>query len=176
MAPMPFWTGWSPIVQTAVIACVGYVVLVILVRSTGPRTMAQMTPLDFVVAVTLGSAFGRTVTASDVSLAQAVVALALLVGLQWLLAMVRARWRWMRRTLDSPPVLLYYDGDLQDKALRSHRLTELDVHAAVRQSGLGSLATVKAVVLHQNGSLGVITDNAIGDGSSLMPYVERNRG
>ena len=48
------WTGWSPIWQTLIIGAVGYLSLVILLRGTGPRTMAKMTPLDFVVAVTLG--------------------------------------------------------------------------------------------------------------------------
>lgn len=168
------WTGWSPIWRTLLIGAVGYVTLVILLRGTGPRTMAKMTPLDFVIAVTLGSAFGRVVTASDVSLIQAVVALLLLVAVQWGLAALRSRWRFMRRLLDSPPVLLYYDGDLQRKALRRHRLTETDVHTAARQSGHGSLADIQAVILHQDGSLGVIAPDAMGDGSSVMPFVERH--
>ncbi|MDN5821295.1 MAG: DUF421 domain-containing protein [Brachybacterium sp.] len=171
-----FWTGWSPIWHTLLIGIVGYLTLVILLRGTGPRTMAKMTPLDFVIAVSLGSVFGRVVTAEKVSLAQAVVALVLLVVVQWTLAMARARWRFMRRLLDSPPVLLYYAGQLQHGALRKHRLTEIDVHTAVRQSGHGSLAGVQAVILHQDGSLGVIGEDAMGDGSSVLPFVERHRG
>lgn len=44
-----FWTGWSPIWHTLLIGTVGYLTLVILLRGTGPRTMAKMTPLDFVI-------------------------------------------------------------------------------------------------------------------------------
>ncbi|WP_435201579.1 DUF421 domain-containing protein [Janibacter sp. GS2] len=169
-----FWTGWSPIWHTLLMGTVGYLSLVILLRGTGPRTMAKMTPLDFVIGVTLGSAFGRVLTAVKVSLAQALVALVLLVLVQWVLAAARARWRFMRRLLDSPPVLLYYDGELQRPALRKHRLTEVDVHTAARQSGHGSLADLQAVVLHQDGSLGVIARSAMGDGSSLLPFIERH--
>lgn len=136
--------------------------------------MANMTPLDFVIAVTLGSAFGRVVTAVDVSLVQALVALVLLVAIQWVLAAVRARWNVMRRVLDSPPVLLYYDGQFQGPALRKHRLTEADVHTAVRQSSSGSLEDAQAVILEQDGSLGVIPAGSMGDGSSLLPFVERS--
>lgn len=170
------WTGWSPIIHTALIGCVGYIVLVLLVRGTGPRTMTKITPLDFVVAVTVGSAFGRTVTAVDVSLAQALAALIVLVALHWLLATLRGRSGWFRRLIDTEPVLLYYDGDMQTRALRRHRLTEHDVHTAAREAGLGSLATAGAVILHQDGTLGVITGDAFGDGSSLLPYVERDGG
>ncbi|PYG01828.1 hypothetical protein SAMN05216184_101293 [Georgenia satyanarayanai] len=168
-----FWTGWSPILHTLLIATVGYLVLLLMLRATGPRTMAKMTPLDFIIAVTLGSAFGRVITAVDVSLAQALAALALLVLLQWVLAAGRARWTFMRRVMDSPPVLLYYDGEIQHRALRRHRLTEADVHTAARQSSQGSRAGAQAVVLHQDGSLGVISEGSMGDGSSLLPYVER---
>lgn len=171
-----FWTGWSPIWHTLLVGTVGYLTLVILLRGTGPRTMAKMTPLDFVIAVTLGSAFGRVVTASDVGLAQAVVALVLLVAVQWALAAARARFPSVRKALDTPPVLLYYNGDFQSKALHKHRLTEADVHSAVRQAGHGSLEGVQVVILHQDGSLGVIAEGSVGDGSSLMPFVERHQG
>lgn len=169
-----FWTNWSPIWHTLLIGTVGYLALVVMLRGTGPRTMAKMTPLDFVIAVTLGSAFGRVLTAVDVPLAQALAALVLLVVIQWVLAALRARWTFMRRLLDSPPVLLYYDGELQHRALRQHRLTESDVHTAARQSGQGSLADTQAVVLQQDGSLGIIAQESMGDGSSLLPWVERH--
>lgn len=170
-----FWTGWSPIWHTLLVGTVGYLALVVLLRGFGPRTMANMTPLDFVIAVTLGSAFGRVITASDVSLAQALTALVLLVVVQWALAEVRARWRPMRRVLDSPPVLLYYDGEFQKRALRKHRLIEDDVHTAARQSSQGSLADTYAVVLEKDGSLGTIPGSSMGDGSSLLSFVERHR-
>lgn len=61
--------------------------------------------------------------------------------------------------------------------MRRHRLTEVDVHTAARQAGHGSLEGIQAVILHQDGSLGVIGKDSMGDGSrSLLPYVERHRG
>lgn len=167
------WTGWAPIAHTAVVGTVGYLALVLLLRLSGARTMATMTPLDFVVAVTLGSAFGRTVTAVEVPASQAVAALLLLVGLQWLLAAVRYRGGWLRRAVDAPPVLLWYDGAMLPESLRRHRLTEADVHTAARQAGHGSLEPLKAVILQQDGSLGVMTAEGMGDGSTVLPYVER---
>lgn len=167
-----FWTGWQPIIHTLVLGGVGYLALVLLLRVTGARTMAKMTPLDFVVAVTLGSAFGRTITAVDVPLAQAVFALVLLIALQWLLATGRANVKWIRKAVDPPPVLLWYEGELIMPALRRHQLTEADVHTAARQSGHGSLDGLRAVVMQQDGSLGVIADGSMGDGSTVLPYVQ----
>lgn len=169
------WTGWSPILHTLLVGTVGYLTLVILLRGTGPHTMSKMTPLDFVLGVTLGSAFGRVITAAEVSLTQAIVALVLLVTVQWVLGAARAKWRFVRGLVDSPPVLIYYDGRMQLRALRQHRLTQDDVHATARRSGHGSLADIHAVILFQDGTLGVIARGAMGDGSSVMPFIKRNQ-
>ena len=168
------WDGPEPIVHSAVMVVCGFLALVVLLRVSGPRTMAKMTPLDFIVAVTIGSAFGRTLTATTVPVAQMALVLAMLIGLQWLFAAARARSPRVRALLDSPPVLLYYRGTLQDRALRSHRLLEEDVHTAARQSGKGSLEDVAAVILQQDGSLGVIGRDDLGDASSLLPYTGRS--
>ena len=169
-----FWDGWEPVVHSVVMVLCGFVALVVILRVSGPRTMAKMTPLDFIVAVTIGSAFGRTLTATTVPLAQTVGVLVLLVGAQWLFAAARARSPRVRALVDNPPVLLYYEGRIQDRTLRSHRLLEEDIHTAVRQSGKGSLADVAAVILHQDGSLGTIGRDDLGDGSSLVPYTGRS--
>ncbi|AEF39990.1 DUF421 domain-containing protein [Hoyosella subflava] len=168
-----FWNGTDPLIHTAVMVIFGYIALIVMLRLSGPRTMAKMTPLDFLVAVTIGSAFGRTLTAVDVAVAQTIVAIGALILLQWALAGFRARFPKFRRLVDSEPVLLYYKGDIQHKALRAHRLTIDDIHTAVRQSGKGSLSDIAAVILQQDGSLGAITTDGLGDASSVTPYVHR---
>lgn len=166
------WNGWTPIVHGAVMATSGYLVLVLLLRITGPRTMSKMTPLDFVIAVTLGSAFGRTITAGTVSLVQVVWVLVLLVFLQWLLAWARARSARVRGLVDHPPVVLFEEGRPVERALRRHRLVEADLHEAARGAGHGSLDDIHTILLLREGSLGVITRDAIGDGSSVSRYAE----
>ena len=165
-----YWDGWDPIVHTLITLGSGYVALLVLLRVSGARTMAAMTPLDFIIAVTIGSAFGRMLTAVDVPLSQALFTLILLVLLQWALAWLRARSPKMRRLVDTSPVLVYYQGDFQRGAMRRHQLVEDDVHTAVRGSGRGSLAGVSAVVLEQNGALEVIGEDRLGDSSSVLRF------
>ncbi|MCH8570457.1 DUF421 domain-containing protein [Nesterenkonia sp. AY15] len=165
-----FWDGWDPIIHTVITLTAGYLALLIILRLSGPRTMASMTPLDFIVAVTIGSAFGRTLTAVDVPLSQAILTVLLLVLLQWLMAWMRGRSPKMRRILDAPPVLIYYQGKFQRKALRKHQLVEDDIHTAVRSSSRGSLKEVSAVILEQNGGLVVIGDAELDDSSSVLKF------
>lgn len=122
------------------------------------------------MAVTIGSAFGRTVTAVDVPLAQALFTMVLLVALCWLLAWVRGRSPRVRRLVDSQPVLVYYRGDFQRRTMRKHQLVVDDVHTAARQAGLGSMDEVEAVILQQDGSLGLISAGHFGSGETVLPY------
>ncbi|MFL0460061.1 DUF421 domain-containing protein [Kytococcus sedentarius] len=162
--------------HVALMATAGYLALVVLLRVTGPRTMSKMTPLDFVIAVTVGSAFGRTITAEKVSLVQTLWVLLVLVALQWVLAWARSHSPAVRRLVDHPPVVLYADGQVRERALRRHRLVDADLHEAARGAGLGSMADVHTVLLLREGSLGVVTHDQIGDGSSISRYAEANDG
>ncbi|MCL3861037.1 DUF421 domain-containing protein [Actinotalea sp. K2] len=166
-----FWDGWEPLVKIVVVGTLGYLWLVMLLRVTGPRNMAKMTPFDFVLTVTLGSAFGRVLTADDVTVVEALVAFTVLVSLQWAMAVARQRSRRFTRLVDTGPTLLYFDGRMIDRALRRHRFTESDIHSAVRENGLGSLEEVAAVILQADGTFAVVEHGKLGDASSVRPYV-----
>lgn len=86
-----FFRDWEPVVRILVVGTLGYASLVILLRLLAQRRLAQMTPFDFVITVTLGSAFGRVLTAQDVALVEVLVVFVVLIGIRWLLALLRAR-------------------------------------------------------------------------------------
>lgn len=165
-----FWDDWESILRIVLIGTLGYTWLALLLRGSGPRNMAKMTPFDFVITVTLGSAFGRVLTAAEVSLVEVLVTFSLLVALQWTFAAGRARWPAVARLLDPGPTLLFHDGRPVDRALRRHRMTESDLHSAARENGLGSLADVAAVVLQADGTFAVISRDKMGDGTSVRPF------
>jgi uncharacterized membrane protein YcaP (DUF421 family) len=72
-----------------------------------------------------------------------------------------------------PPTLLYLRGEVVQQGLRRHRLTESDLHSAVREKGLGSLENVEAVILQSDGTFSVIRRGGdIGDGSCVLPYAQ----
>lgn len=161
--------GWEYLGRLVLVGTAGYIWLVLLLKVSGSRTLARMTPFDFVITVTLGSAFGRVLTASEVGLIDAFVAFALLVALQWLFAYGRAKSQLVKRIVDVEPEVLYLDGKPVEAALHRHRFTEKDLKSAVRENGKGSLAEVRAVLLQSDGQFAVIGADQWGDGSALPP-------
>lgn len=166
MSDLVFFTdGWTPLARIVVVGTLMYVALVVLLRVSGSRTIASMRAFDFIVTVALGSVFGRALTAEGVSLAEAVVAFLLLIGLQYAVARLQVFSRPFARAVTNPPRLLYFRGEFQTDNMRSTRVTEQELRAVARKQGHGSLADVEALVLEASGDIAVIT--RIGDGSAL---------
>ena len=158
------FNDWEPVWRVLFIAFTGYLTLLVLLRLSGQRTLAQMSSLDFVITVTIGSAFGRVITAREVAVVEVLAAFVALVLLQRMVAYAWGRLPRLRRHIASPPALLYYDGQVIESTMRTNRLREEDLRTAARQSGLGSLEGVKAILLESNGSFAVLTAEQFGDG------------
>ncbi len=89
-------------------------------------------------------------------LAEGLLALALLIGMQFAISWSSTRMPWLRRIVTGEPRLLLRDGTMLDDALRDARVTREEVRAAVRSAGIGALGEVAAVVLETDGSFSVI--------------------
>lgn len=166
MSNLVFFTdGWLPLVRIVVVGTLMYVTLVVLLRVSGSRTIASMRAFDFIVTVALGSVFGRALTAEGVSLAEAVVAFLLLIGLQYTVARVQVFSTPFARAVTNPPRLLFYRGEFQRDGMRRARVTEQELRSVARKKGHGSLDDVEALVLEASGDIAVV--DKIGDGSAL---------
>ncbi|WP_422735737.1 DUF421 domain-containing protein [Micromonospora sp. WMMD729] len=155
------------LLRLLVVALLVYPVLVVILRVSGKRTLSKLNAFDFVVTVALGSTLATILLSRDVSLVEGILALALLVSLQYGAALLAVRWPPSQRLLKARPTLLLHDGRLRHKSMRSVRVAESEIRQAARSQGIGDLGSLAAVVLETDGSLSVITRGQLGDGSSL---------
>ncbi len=126
--------------------------MVLLIRASTKRTLAQLSAFDFVITVALGASFGPILTARDVSLAEAITAFTLLSAMQYLMTTLERRSKRITHLVTAPPSLLYYRGRFLEEEMRRERITEAAVYAAARKQGLGSLEPVEAVCWSPVGS------------------------
>ena len=155
------------LLRVGFIALTGYLTLLLLLRLSGQRTLSQLTSLDLVIMVTLGSAFGRVLTAREVALLEVIAAFGSLVLLQVLVANIAGRLPRLRELITPTPALVFYEGRMIPGEMRRTRLGEADLLAAARRQGRGSLDGVRAILLEGNGALAVIGDDAYGDGRAV---------
>lgn len=151
-----WFDSWSDLARILVVGPLAYIVLVAVLRISGPRTLSKLNAFDLVVTVALGSTLATVLLNSSVSLAEGALALILLVLLQFLVSRSSVRWRPAERVVKSEPVLLYHRG-FRRGPMRRARVTEDEVRQAARSSGRASLGDVAAVVLESDGTLTVLS-------------------
>ena len=155
-----FWGGFEPLLRIVVVGTITYIGIIFLLRVTGKRTLATMNMFDFIVTVAFGSAYGRILTAKQVSIAEALVAFALLVSIQYVVSFFKVRSKAFANLITSQPILLYYQDSFLEKNLRQERVSKKDLMGIVRQNRISSLDEVEAIVLETNGSFSVIKKGA----------------
>jgi uncharacterized membrane protein YcaP (DUF421 family) len=162
-----FFSDGSVLLRTLLIGVIGYVSLVLFLRISGKRTLSKMNAFDLVITVALGSALSNLLLDREVALAEGVLALALLVALQFLITWSSVRVRRIRQVVTGEPSLLLRRGAFIPDALKRERVTEDEVRAAVRAAGVAALADVEAVVLETDGSFSVVRPGRNSGASSL---------
>lgn len=144
------------LVRTAVVGVAAYVALVAMLRISGKRTLAKLNAFDFVVTIALGSTLSAVLLDRSVSLAQGVLALAVLIGLQLAITWTSVRFKRLRTIVTGEPRTVLRNGAFIEEAMKAVRVTEEEVRAAVRGAGHLDVTDIEAVVLETDGSFSVV--------------------
>ena len=151
-----FFDGWKGIAQALVLGTLGYLALIIMLRLSRKRTLAQMNVFDFVYIVVMGNLLAMTILDDKISLAEGLTALGLLIGLQALISWLTTRSATLERVVNGEPTLLYHRGQFLPDAMSAQRVTEDEILAAMRSEGVADEGAVEAVVLETNGKFSVL--------------------
>lgn len=151
-----FFNSWIDLLHVVFVGTMVYVALIVSLRITGKRTLSKWNAFDFVVTISLGSILASAFLSKTVALTEGVFAVAVIVGLQFLITWLSVRFAAVRDLVKAKPTLLLDHGKMLPSALRSQRVTESEVRAAVRAAGIAALEEVSAVVLETDGSFSVI--------------------
>jgi uncharacterized membrane protein YcaP (DUF421 family) len=160
------------LLRSTVLVIGSYVGLIIILRICGKRTLAKMNAFDLVVTVALGSTLATISLSKDTALLQGLLVLALLIGMQFVVAWFSVRSDRVKQLVKSDPALLFHRGEYLERGMKRERVTREEVLAAIRAEGCTDLKQVRAVVLETDGSFSVMREGA-GAGVNAL---ERVRG
>lgn len=162
-----FYNDFTTIWSTAAKGLLIYVVLIVMLRIAGKRSLSKFNIFDFVITVAVGSVFASTLTSKDVKLSQSVTAIIVLLGGQFVISKLAWNSDRFERLIKAEPALLYSGDRFNTATMRRERVTEREVLQAVRKSGSAGLSNVEAVISETDGTMSVI---AAGDTSSHLIY------
>jgi uncharacterized membrane protein YcaP (DUF421 family) len=166
--------SWAGLLRVLVVGTLAYVSLVLFLRISGNRTLSKLNAFDLVVTVALGSTLATVLLSKDVALLEGLLAFALLIFLQFVVTWISARSGAFANLIKAEPRLLVHEGQLLRTSLRRARITEDEMLAALRSSGVNSVSEARAVVLETDGTLSVLRRSD--ENSSSLSNVERPAG
>jgi uncharacterized membrane protein YcaP (DUF421 family) len=147
------------IVLRALVVCL---FVLVLTRVVGRRELSTLEPFDLILLVMIGDLVQQGVTQNDFSVTGSFLAVGTIGVLTVLFSYLPWRFQVLRPVLEGVPAILMQDGDVVEKNLRRHRLTQEEIAAAARVQNIGSLSQVRWAVLETNGQISFVKKG--GDG------------
>ena len=154
--------------ELVVRATVVYWFLWLVVRGSGKRSLAEITPLEMIMIVVLGDFVQQGVTEEDMSVTGALTAVSTFVAWMLIGDLIGRRSRSAGKLLDGESVVVVRDGRPVTERLRRERLTVEDVLGAARSEGFGSLDDVAFAVLEHDGSFSFVARGSVASGDAAM--------
>lgn len=157
-------TVWEKIIRTVAL----YAFLLVALRLSGKRLMAQLTTIDFVVLLLVSNAVQNGLIGDDDSVSGAFLGAAALFALNGVLAYLFFRSRRVEKLISGSPVVLIRDGRIDEDALRRQRFTRADLQIALQNAGVSGVKGVRKAHLEPNGQLLVRTKHEDGPSAAEL--------
>lgn len=134
-----------------------YFFLLILIRVTGKRSIAQITTFDFVLLLIVAETTQQALLGDDFSLTNCFLLLVALFGTEHLLSLLSRRFHFVRRWVDSVPLILAKEGECLEEPMRRSGVSRDDILESAREKhGIMELSKIQYAILERNGVISII--------------------
>src|SRR5919202_5418581 len=133
--------------ETVARAAIMFSFIWLVMRVVGKKELSGMSAFELVLLVTMGDLIQQGVTQQDTSVTAAMLAVATMALLVVAMSYVSFRWNRVGEVTEGLPVVIVRDGRLLRQLLRIERLSESEVHEAIRQQGIGDIRDIDVGIL-----------------------------
>jgi uncharacterized membrane protein YcaP (DUF421 family) len=130
----------------------------LMLRLSGRRTFAQMSAVDLIISIVVGSNLSRAMT-GGVPFWGTLAAVAVLVALHLVLAYAVSRSSRLSRWIEGGPITLAMDGVIDEGARIRCKISMADLDESLRDKGLDGLNEInkaKKLVLEPSGKISAV--------------------
>ncbi len=143
------------LLEIAVRTVVIYVYTLVLIRWIGSRSIAQLSLVEFLLVIALGSAVGDAMFYPDVPLVHCIVVITVVVLLDKALSYVVARNPRLEDVIEGKSVEVVRNGVIMRRALEGLNFGHDELFEQLRLKDVEHLGQVRAAYLETNGMLSV---------------------
>lgn len=144
-------------------AVVVFFVLLVVLRVTGKRELAQMSPFDLVLLYVIGDVTGESVVGEDTSFTGSLATVSVFALLTILASWASYRFPRTRQPLEGLSTIIVRDGVPDLGAMRREHVSDDDLHEAARLASIADIGDIELAVLEQNGRFSFFTRKDLRD-------------
>jgi uncharacterized membrane protein YcaP (DUF421 family) len=134
-----------------------YVILLVLFRIAGKRSLAEITSFDLVLLLIISEATQQAMIDNDNSMTNSLLLVSTLIGMNILLSVVTKRWKSFDKLVEDVPLVILKNGEPIRERMRKERVDEDDIMEAARASeGLERLDQIKYAILERTGHITIV--------------------
>jgi uncharacterized membrane protein YcaP (DUF421 family) len=132
-----------------------YVLMLIVVRALGKRTVGNFSAFDLLVALMLGEVVDEIIY-GDVRFIQGTVVIVTLAAIAYVDSVLSYWHHGMQTLLEGKPTVVIKNGEFERRGMRRERMSDEDVLGALRIQGVRDVREVEYAVVEHDGSVSVV--------------------
>lgn len=138
-------------------AAAAYLFLLLVLRLSGKRSLAQITTFDFVLLLIISEATQNALVGNNYSLTNSFLVILTLITIDLGFALLKTHSAKVDSLLEGTPLVIVEDGKPLKDRMAKALVDESDVlHAAREMQGLERIDQIKYAVLERNGGITII--------------------
>ena len=143
------------LILTATRAVAVYVLMLIVIRALGKRTVGNFSAFDLLVALMLGEVVDEIIY-GDVRFLQGTVAIVAIGAVAYADSWLAYFDHGMEAVLEGTPTVIVRDGEFDRQGMRKERMNEKDVHGHLRAEGIHDMREVHLAIVEHDGSVSIL--------------------
>ena len=147
-----FFIG-GPILEKILRPIIVYIFLIVGLRLSGKRELAQLNPFDLIVLLTLSNTVQNAIIGNDNSVSGGIIGASSLLAINYLVVRFLYDHRKLEQIVEGSSDLLIENGQLDERKLKRELITKEELAAAARKQGFDTLSDVKQCILEPGGTL-----------------------
>ncbi|MBK9249281.1 MAG: DUF421 domain-containing protein [Ignavibacteria bacterium] len=136
-----------------------YLFMIMAIRISGKTELAQLSVIDLVLILLISNSVQNAMVGSDTSLLGGLTAAAALFVINTLLKFGLFRSKKLRGLLQGEPLLLIYQGKINEKNLSIAQIPTSELEAACREHGVEKIEDVNLALLESDGNISILSGN-----------------
>lgn len=133
-----------------------YVYLFVVAKILGKKQISQLSFIDYVVGITLGSIGAEMTTDLEQPFYHYLIAMTAFVLFDFIVTLVGRKGTVLKKILAGKPLILISDGKLQPKEVSKSKLTVDEIAGLARDKGFFDISQIAYAILETSGKLSVL--------------------